>query len=1038
MATSSVSSNSSVPILPPNPGVRLVTRRVGAEERTWAQALPVTGRWRVTGAAGSGVTSFLVDTVVDKFRSGADPDGVLVIAASKEAGARLRTELHDRLLAEDVCGREGSFPGYVASAPLVRSIHSLAFALLRQLHEEQIRLITGAEQDGVIRELLSGHAADGRGQWPGEIRPALTYVGFARQLRDLLLRAVERGLSPEDLEELGIRFHRPLWTGAGTFLREYEQTMALAGTHNYSASELVAAVLEKDLPTPWHTVIVDDAQLLDPKSGELVSRLLPSGTDGLTVIGGDPEQSVFHFRGASTAFYREFNPDSGHDVDLGSSRREPLTRIVVADSVATENGLVADFARRAHLQEGVRWSDIAVVVRSTAQIGRLRRALLSAGVPVRINPTDVVLSEQHLVSAVLLGVRALTQELSTSELQQLVIGPVGGADPVTLRRLLRGLRRYRPDARGMDTLAELLLPAADLPDFGEVLTRRELDILTRLRGVLAAGRAVMDQQGSVEEILWAVWQATGLSDRLLATALRGGATGSQADRDLDAVMALFDSAGDFVERHPGTASVTSFVDHVREQELPTGVRDRRSAVPEAVSLLTAHGSVGQEFHTVIVAGVQENSWPTLSETGSLFEQEDLLDYVDRGIHPDTPVSHTASRLQEERRLLHVATTRATGKLLVTAVDNMEANEPVEPSRFIDELAAARSVTVSEISGGADHSGAEENYAPGVRILSRSSVVAELRRAVCDPSARSDVRGQAARQLARLADVGISGAAPSQWWSTTVPSTDAPLEIGAGMSPSRIEGVFNCPLRSVLGRLDEEGQAPIAMVRGTLAHSYLEAVSRGVDEEYARLLTVDALRKVLSEPEWRVPGEISSFERLLERTNHWLVTSRSAFTQLGVEVPVRVDITEGVRIDGRMDRLEEDSSGNAYVVDLKTGKSPATKELAQANMQLAAYQLALSRGEFVDGEVKTATSPDTAMVVGGASLVYPGTGHAAVPTREQTPRTEEELNELAAMLPRLQQEMAGPRLIARINSTCSTCPITGICPVQSQGSTVTDG
>ena len=47
---------------------------------------------------------------------------------------------------------------YVAKAPLVRSVHSLAFALLRTAHEEPIRMITGADQDSVIQELLAGHA----------------------------------------------------------------------------------------------------------------------------------------------------------------------------------------------------------------------------------------------------------------------------------------------------------------------------------------------------------------------------------------------------------------------------------------------------------------------------------------------------------------------------------------------------------------------------------------------------------------------------------------------------------------------------------------------------------------------------------------------------------------------------------------------------------------------------------------------------------------------------------------------------------------
>ena len=181
-------------VLPPSPEVRLIARTPSAHARSWPVELPETGTWKVTGTAGTGVSSFLIDTVIHALdraqETGADPSGILVVAASKESGARLRRELSERL--ED----------YAAQSSMVRSIHSLAFALLRSASDEELRLITGAEQDAVIRELLEGHAESGHGDWPEEVRPALEYVGFARQLRDFLLRSIERGLSPADLESL--------------------------------------------------------------------------------------------------------------------------------------------------------------------------------------------------------------------------------------------------------------------------------------------------------------------------------------------------------------------------------------------------------------------------------------------------------------------------------------------------------------------------------------------------------------------------------------------------------------------------------------------------------------------------------------------------------------------------------------------------------------------------------------------------------------------------------------------------------------------
>ena len=81
-------------VLPPSPQVRLVPRTQSATTRSWPVDLPESGTWKVTGAAGTGVSSFLIDTVIhalDKARqTGADPSGILVIAPSKESGARLR------------------------------------------------------------------------------------------------------------------------------------------------------------------------------------------------------------------------------------------------------------------------------------------------------------------------------------------------------------------------------------------------------------------------------------------------------------------------------------------------------------------------------------------------------------------------------------------------------------------------------------------------------------------------------------------------------------------------------------------------------------------------------------------------------------------------------------------------------------------------------------------------------------------------------------------------------------------------------------
>lgn len=1020
--------------IPPavTPRARLVARARRATQREWPCAFPEAGLWKVTGEAGAGVSSFLVDAAVHAIEQ--DPQraargGVLLLTSSKESGARLRAELTDKLAAS----------GFVADEPVVRSVHSLAFALVRQHRQEDIRLISGAEQDAVIRQLLLGHAEDGRGSWPAELRPALPLVGFARQLRDFLLRAIERGLGPDELIELGCAQKIPIWSAAGEFLREYQQVMALSGVSRYSASELVAQALSAELPRAWDVVIVDDAQHLAPAASELVARLLDAAQLG--IVGGDVDQSVFRFRGASPRFFADLGGREHELIDLGQTRRRPSRRVVVAPDAQAQQDFIVDAVRRSHLEEGSSYRDMAVVVRSTPMIEPVRRALLHAGVPVALDPADLVLGEQRIVVSLLLGLRALTEELSVAQWRDLILGPVGGSDPVTLRRLLRGLRRWKPEQRAEDTLQELLASPSPLPEFGAFLTDRELDILGRIRGVLDQGRQALDGGGSVEEVLWAVWSATGLADRLLAAALRGGATGSQADRDLDAAMALFDAAGDFTERRP-SAGVELFVASITEQQLPTGVRDRRSAKPDAVALLTAHGAAGREFERVIVAGVQEMSWPSLGETGTLFRQEDLIDFVDEGIDPGVPVSHTAERMVEERRLFHLATSRATTSVAVTAVDDKDSEEVLQPSRFVEEFAAGCDAGVERLeprpvgATGAE-AGEASAAAAGVRVLSRDHIVAELRRALADPRSPEAVRAQAARQLARLAEAGVAGADPGQWWGVKGASTSEKLPRRRGLSPSRIESLLQCPMREVLERIVGLDETP-EMIYGSMAHAYLEALGRGVDTQTARDAVIAARTAAEQGPGWKSGRDLEDFSAMLDRIDSWLASSRSAFEQVAVEAEVDVDVDAavGARIKGRIDRLERDESGALYVVDLKTGSSVPSQADTEVNAQLLAYQLALRLGEFVDGRVSTASQAAT--VVGGALLVYPNAQKKTLTTRQQAPKSDAELAEFAALIAPLIREMEGPELTARTGKHCDNCKVRQLCPVQPEGMVVTNG
>ncbi|MBN9620484.1 MAG: ATP-dependent helicase, partial [Actinobacteria bacterium] len=349
-------------------------------------------------------------------------------------------------------------------------------------------------------------------------------------------------------------------------------------------------------------------------------------------------------------------------------------QVAVFRSASEEAAYLAGVLRRAYL-DGTPWSRMAVLVRSTARtLGVLRRAMITAGVPVAVRGDDIPLAEQPAVAMLLSLLRcALDPATLTEELaEELLAGPLGGGDSLHLRRLRRLLRQQFPDEEG------LLVPSVrDLPGAQLLPEHLRWPVVRVARVLVAADQAIAGGLGA-EGVLWAVWDASGLARRWESASRAGGVGGAAADRDLDAVVALFTEAAKFTDRLPG-AGPAQFADHLRAQQIPGDTFTGGGPEPDAVAILTGHASKGLEWDVVCVADVQEGSWPDLRRRGSLLGVEELVDAV-RGL-PRTPVTSFAPQLAEERRLFYVAATRARRRLVVTAV----AGDEEQPSRLLDEL-----------------------------------------------------------------------------------------------------------------------------------------------------------------------------------------------------------------------------------------------------------------------------------------------------------------------------------------------------------------
>ncbi|WTR12433.1 ATP-dependent helicase [Streptomyces sp. NBC_00144] len=1075
-----------------------------------------TGPLLVLAGPGTGKSTTLVEAVARRIAEGTDPERILVLTFSRRAAVELR----DRMAVRIQGGGQGPLPDAGASGagsrigtygPQATTFHSFCYALVRahqdaDLFAEPLRLLSGPEQDVAVRELLAGQLDLGRIRWPDELRACLTTRGFADEVRAVLARSRELGLGPETLAAFADRTGRPDWHAAAGFLAEYLDVLDAQGVVDYAELVHRAVPLAERADLRYDAVFVDEYQDTDPAQVRLLHALAGGGRT--LVAFGDPDQSIYAFRGADVNGILDF-PDTFARTDgrpapvevLTTSRRSatalltatrlltqrmPLPRLPAAKvrahrelsavraggrveaytypTAGTELDNIADILRRAHLEEGVPWNDMAVLVRAGGRsIPAVRRALTSAGVPLDIAGDDVPLRHEPAVTPLLTALRAVAEaalgsagagpgtetgtspgagpdtgdegpaagapaaRLTTEAALALLTSPLAGMDAADLRRLGRALRDEeraggnRLPAPSDELLARALAEPARLIAHDPAYARGA----QQLGKLLSRTRALLENGGTAEQALWELWSGTGWPRRLERATLRGGAAGRNADRDLDAVCALFDTAARAEERTGGRGAL-NFLEEIDAQDIAADTLSKRTVRPEAVQLMTAHRAKGLEWGLVVVAGVQEGLWPDLRRRGSLLEADRIG--RDGLAEPLSP----GALLAEERRLFYVAVTRARDRIVVTAV-KAPADDGDQPSRFLTELG----VEPKDVTGRPR------------RPLAVAPLVAELRATTVDPKASPELREAAAHRLARLAALTdeegqplVPAAHPYRWWGLYEPTHSA-VPVRDPGQPVALSGsaldqlAHTCSLQWFLGReVKADAPATAAQGFGNVVHVLADEVASGrTPADLAVLMErLDSVWNSLAfDAPWKSGQEKENARAALERFLRWHVMDRAGRTPAATEHPFDVTLEAGeyeVRIRGSMDRVERDAEGRAYVVDFKTGKQAPTKDEVARHPQLAVYQLAVREGA-VD-EVFGGRRPEA----GGAELVQlrqaavkKEGGDALPKVQSQEPLAGEWVGDLLATA---AGKVLDERFTPTTGSHCTHCAFRASCSALPEG------
>lgn len=1111
-----------------------------SQQRMLEHAASDHGPLLVYGGPSTGKTTLTVELAVRHLEAEHGSHRLTVLSPSRVAAARVRESM------------ARSWSGSLTEQPS-RSWASYAFWLIGEARRRGLltfpartpRLLSGAEQDRIIAELLqeSRHTGSGGPVWPAGLSEALGTDGFRKEVRELFDRVTEYGLGPARLRELGEWHSRQEWVAAAELYDRYLDYLDQAAPDAFDPSGLISTAcrLLEEHPELLEAerdrlklLLVDDAQEMNPGMYRLL-RLVGAG--GPVVAFASPDTAVQGFRGAQPELLANWSTDRGlqgasvvspapevlglaevfgespevsqvygrivRRIGVTGSARLARTPWKPAEEASSESGdtqpsggqrpssgchvhvLPAEHLREQmvlhtvlerHHRYEVPLEQIAVISRSGSTAQRISRMFQSHGVPVSHSMNDVVLHREPAVEPLLrvmtLAVRPGEETPGREEdLLKLLGGVYGETNSLQLRRLRQELlsahralgtsgeaaaEQGSSDQRSSDqgssergnseqrSSEQLLIETAQ--DAQHPVLHRVLDShvgflargLQRVARMVRAGQEAFEanpQGVGPEEVLWAVWEASEAAENWAERTRHPGPEGRRADQDLDAVMALFQSAERFADQNPG-APAAAFVDYLNRIELPMDTLADTSQDEHAVQILTPATAAGLHFDTVVLVGLQQNVWPNVQLRGQLLGTAQLSDVLEGRTGPErlSPRVKQMQVLQDEYRLLAAAVSRARSTVIGIAVDTADTM----PSSFADLIEPPAQRAPRET--------------PIPRPLTAGSLISELRRHLESTVLEESVTAQqendaAARSLALLQQAGLPGADPAQWWGLPELSSEDPIveeDEEIRISPSSVRTALESPVQWFTEAAGGVEPTDFSRQLGTVVHAVAETHPAEPD---AAVLIAELDRH------WHELGLGEGWIQHHERRRAVVMLEKLALYYRDVEEEGRrsvaqelqtvatVDLDVGdlrrrVKVSGVMDRVERTADGQWYVVDLKTGATMPSADEMGTFPQLGLYQLLIREGALnqalAEAGVEGASQQETA----GAAILNVGKDTNKYHELHQPPVDDADLWPYD-QLRDAAEVMSGSTFASHHHAKDNSCRAGVLCPLCENGKQVTE-
>lgn len=954
----------------------------------------------VVAGAGSGKTTTMADRVVWLIANRvARPEHLLGLTFTRKAAAELAGRIREKLrrLAESVPGLselhgEPTVSTYNAYAAGLVAEHGIRIGV-----EPNTRVITETGRWQLARDLVTA--------WDGEMTEfdigvdkvtelVLRLAGeLAEHLRDGEdLRDFGHGLEAELAERQAARDNED-YRSFVALLRKHRQLLPLVQAWDRRKRELgvmdfpdqlsLAAGLVAGSPEivqtereRWRAVLLDEYQDTSHSQVTLLRDLFGAGHPVTAV--GDPNQSIYSWRGASAGTLQRFPSDfpdpSGRPasivyltrswrnrrrvLDVANAVSAPLRAGTVPPLTAGREGegrveaamhLTADdeaawiASRLAETWNPAGDRTAAVLVRKRRQIAALHRALTAAGLPVQV-VGSIGLLHYPEVAEVVAMLRAAADPMDGPALMRLLTGTRWRIGPRDIGALWRRARELAPEIRGFepDTGLEAEASLADaLAEPGDAEHYSALGLLrfAQLHDELTWIRSRLGQ--SLPDVVGDVIAYAGLDVEVM---LHHG--------DLSNLDEFTDIAAAY-ENDTSGASVPGFLSYLEsaaERERGIVVEGAKAA-GGVVQLMTVHAAKGLEWDTVAVPGLCEGILPSGGSASTWVTDPSRLPYPLRGDASNLPVLYLAeartpaevkqalvafkaddkaARLDEERRLAYVALTRAKSLLLACGYRwDADSSRPRGAAPYLEAARDAGAAVAAWAEPGPsnplEEQGRTAQWPQAAPLGPRQATFAEAAEFVAAAGDLSDTPG--AEHWAKEAELLLAERDERESGVIRLPRPRR-LSTSQLMAMRADEAAFAADRRRPMPQPPRR-----ATQRGTAFHAWVEEFFGG-----GGLFDPEDLPGAADEAVG--DAELDRLKAAFKRSE-W--ASRAIVAQ---EVPFVIEY-EGTLVRGRIDAVFAGEDGGYDIVDWKTGRPPEGEEAANAALQLQVYRKAWAKLKGVE-------------------------------------------------------------------------------------------